>query len=44
MYNKFLGHLPSSLKNAKSGSIVSQLHKFVTKTIPDMIEKEKRKC
>lgn len=43
MYNKILGKMPSSVKNAKSGSIFSQFNKLITKTIPDMITKEKNK-
>jgi hypothetical protein len=43
MYNKILGKMPSSVRNAKSGSIFSQFNKLITKTIPDMITKEKNK-
>ena len=43
MYNTFLGKMPSSVRNAKSGSIFSQFNKLITKTIPDMITKEKNK-
>ena len=43
VYNKFLGHVPSSIKNAKSGSLVSKASKFIHVTIPNMIQKEKTK-
>lgn len=43
VYNKFLGHVPSSIKNAKSGSVFSQANKFIHVTIPNMIQKEKTK-
>jgi hypothetical protein len=43
MYNSFLGQMPSSLRNSKSGSIFSQFNTLITKTIPDMIKKEKDK-
>lgn len=43
MYNKILGKMPSSVRNAKSGSIFSQFNTLITKTIPDMITKEKNK-
>ena len=43
MYNSFLGKMPSSAKNAKSGSILSNINNFFSKTIPDMIKKEKEK-
>lgn len=43
MYNSFLGKMPSSVRNAKSGSIFSQFNTLITKTIPDMIKKEKDK-
>lgn len=42
-YNTFLGKMPSSVRNAKSGSIFSQFNTLITKTIPDMITKEKNK-
>ena len=43
MYNTFLGKMPSSVRNAKSGSIFSQFNTLITKTIPAMITKEKNK-
>jgi hypothetical protein len=43
MYNSFLGKMPSSVKNSKSGSIGSTINKLLSETIPNMIEKEKNK-
>ena len=43
MYNSFLGKMPSSVKNSKSGSIGSTINKLLSETIPKMIEKEKNK-
>lgn len=42
-YNSFLGKMPSSVRNAKSGSIFSQFNKLISETIPKLIEKEKTK-